>query len=156
MDKERTEVAALFYLSVVWSIGTLLDERMAFSNAIKKLMESLFNNGSYSKELVPPKELNMFEIYFDNDKKNWNLWNGKMDFNIAKDTAFHEIYVPTAESSSTQGLLRQLLFHNNPVLLYGRTGTGKTMLIKKVLLDELDQNKFIPTITAFSANTNSG
>lgn len=32
MDKERTEVAALFYLSVVWSIGTLLDERIVFSN----------------------------------------------------------------------------------------------------------------------------
>lgn len=30
------------------------------------------------------------------------------------------------------------------------------MLLKRVLLDELDQTKFIPTVTAFSANTGSG
>lgn len=56
--------------------------------------------------MVPPKELGMYEIFFDVEKKNWNLWNSKLDYNIPKDTAFHEIYVPTAESASTQGLIR--------------------------------------------------
>lgn len=88
MDKERTEVAALFYLSVVWSVGTLIDqnERPKFNHFIKEQLEKLFENGNYSKEIVPPKELSIYEIYFDHEKKNWNLWNSKLDFNIPKDT----------------------------------------------------------------------
>ena len=45
--------------------------------------------------------------------------------------------------------------HDFPILLVGKTGTGKTLLMKKFLLNDLDGNKFIPTITSFSANTNS-
>lgn len=149
-------MVALFYLSIVWSVGALLeaDKREYFSDYIKGELEKAMETFKCTKDLVPPKELSAFEINFDFDKKNWNLWNGKHEFRIAKNTPFHEIYVPTADSSSTHGLLKQMLFHNQPVLLYGRTGTGKTMIIKKVLLDELDQSKFIPTTTAFSATTN--
>jgi dynein heavy chain len=45
------------------------------------------------------------------------------------------------------------LTHDYPVLFYGKTGTGKTMVIKRFMLNELDPNLYIPTITAFSANT---
>ncbi|CAD8148668.1 unnamed protein product [Paramecium octaurelia] len=152
-DKEKFEVISFFFLSVVWTIGTLLDgnHRKQFNQLIRQKLES-----NLEANQQPPKELSVFEIYFDIDKKNWLMWNQKLDFHIPKGTAFHEIYVPTAESASVQGLLRVFLNKQLPVLLYGRTGTGKTMLIKKVLLDELDQSKFIPTITAFSATTNSG
>ena len=49
---------------------------------------------------MPPKELSLYELYFDIEKKNWLMWNSKMDFHIPKGTVFHEIYVPTAESAS--------------------------------------------------------
>jgi dynein heavy chain len=40
------------------------------------------------------------------------------------------------------------------MLFVGPTGTGKTTIIKKLLINDLD-NKFIITITAFSANTSA-
>jgi dynein heavy chain len=43
--------------------------------------------------------------------------------------------------------------HDYPVLFYGKTGTGKTMVVKRFLLNEVDTNAYVPTITAFSANT---
>jgi len=46
-----------------------------------------------------------------------------------------------------------MLTHNKPVLFIGKTGTGKTSCVKRLLLNELDQNKFIPTVSVFSANT---
>lgn len=39
------------------------------------------------------------------------------------------------------------------MLFYGKTGTGKTMVVKRFLLNEVDPNQYLPTITAFSANT---
>lgn len=43
--------------------------------------------------------------------------------------------------------------HDYPILFYGKTGTGKTMIVKRFLLGEVDPNLYLPTITAFSANT---
>lgn len=95
----------------------------------------------------------MFEIHYDWERKNWNLWNSKMDYHIPKETAFHDIYIPTTDSQRNNGLLKQLILHDYPVLFYGKTGTGKTLVMKRLLLNELDSTKYVPTITAFSANT---
>lgn len=46
-----------------------------------------------------------------------------------------------------------MLINNFSVLFVGDTGTGKTMCIKRLLLNNLDPQKYIPTITVFSANT---
>jgi dynein heavy chain len=49
--------------------------------------------------------------------------------------------------------LKILVLHDYPLIFFGKTGTGKTMVAKRFLLDELDLNSYLPTITAFSANT---
>jgi dynein heavy chain len=61
--------------------------------------------------------------------------------------------VPTTESQQNQGLLRILVLHDFPLLFLGRTGTGKTLAAKRFLLDDVDSSAYLPTITAFSANT---
>lgn len=35
---------------------------------------------------------------FDQERKNWNLWNTKIDYRVPKEIQFHEIYIPTTES----------------------------------------------------------
>ena len=83
------------------------DKRPFFSNFLKAEMEKLPDHPELrgaTKEVFPPKEISMFEVFFDLEKKNWNLWNSKLDYRIPKGTVFHEIYVPTSESSSIHAL----------------------------------------------------
>ena len=42
--------------------------------------------------------------------------------------------------------------HNTSALFLGKTGTGKTAIHKRLLLNDLDHESFVTTITAFSAN----
>ena len=108
-DKEKTELVAHFIISVVWSAGSLIDEdrRRLFSDFMVseiKVLDKLFKG--LGKEIVPPPDATIYEIYFDFDRKNWNLWNNQSEKSISKDLAFHEIYVPTIDSSRNHGLLK--------------------------------------------------
>lgn len=150
-------------MALVWSVGGLMEEdkRKHFSeflrDEIKNLLEFNANETQIlkglGKDLLPPHDSTLYEVTYDAEKKNWQLWNSKIDYSIPKETQFHEIQVPTTDSSRSTGLVRLLLKHDYPVLLFGKTGTGKTMVVKRFLLNELDPNAFVPTITAFSANT---
>lgn len=110
-DKEKTEMTAHFIVSVVWSAGALIDEdrRKYFSDymiqEIKGLDKHVLFKG-LGKEIVPPPDTTIYEIYFDFEKKNWNLWNNKSDQRISKELAFHEIYIPTNDSQCNHGLLK--------------------------------------------------
>lgn len=44
------------------------------------------------------KKEDIFDIFFDTDKKNWNPWKGLTDFKIAKELQFHEVFIPTTDS----------------------------------------------------------
>lgn len=104
------------------------------------------------KDLLPSAEYTLFEIQFD---RKWKPWNANTEYQIPRDCVFHQIYVPTTDSTRANALLRALVKHDQPVLFYGRTGTGKTMIMKRFLLNDLDGNIYVPTMTAFSANTTS-
>jgi len=46
-----------------------------------------------------------------------------------------------------------MIIQEFPFLFYGKTGTGKTQIIKNLILDDLPETKYIPLITVLSANT---
>ena len=72
---------------------------------------------------------------------------------IPDNTQYHELFIPTSHSIRYTQIAEALLIHNFAVMLSGKTGTSKTKLAKRLLLNELNQEKFIATMTAFSANT---
>jgi dynein heavy chain len=102
-DKERTEFVGHFLVAIVWSLGSLIDEdrRRVFSEWLSseiKLIVEKESLGKVGKELLVPPDSTLYELFFDGERRNWNLWNNKPEFRIARDTAFHDIYVPTTDS----------------------------------------------------------
>jgi dynein heavy chain len=71
-------------------------------------------------------------------------------------TNFHEIFVPTSDSLRHHYVLATLVANDIAALLVGRTGTGKTVITKRFLLNDLDASTYRTTFTAFSANTTAG
>jgi len=104
---------------------------------------------------LPPLDQNIFEVFFDSDKKMWTFWKSGPEYKIPKDLEFHNVFIPTQDSIRHHYVLKSLVTHNFPCLFYGKTGTGKTVITKKCLLNDLTST-FIITITAFSANTSCG
>src|SRR5690606_16266018 len=71
---------------------------------------------------------------------------------IPKDAKFHEIIVPTVDTTRYTYLIETLITHDKPVLFVGPTGTGKSVYIKRKLLYEMDP-KYVPYFISFSAQT---
>jgi hypothetical protein len=47
---------------------------------------------------IPTDENNIFDIFYDLEKKAWNLWKGNTEYRIPLDSEFHNIFVPTSDS----------------------------------------------------------
>lgn len=99
------------------------------------------------KEAIPGEENSLFDLYFDLERKCYNIWNSKyLEYRIPADTQFHQIFIPTTDSCRHHQLLTTLALHHFPVAFIGKTGVGKTAIIKKFLLYDLDPTKYFPTI----------
>lgn len=63
-DKDKTELIAVFMMSVVWSVGALLDseQRGEFSDWAKAKLASM---EGCSKELKPPEKSSIYEVVFE-------------------------------------------------------------------------------------------
>jgi dynein heavy chain len=101
-DKEKTEFVGHFLVSLVWGVGSFVENRKAFNDflnqEVKLMVEKETMMKGLGKEILMPSDSTFYEIFFDFEKKNWNLWNNKPEFRIPRDTAFHDIYIPTTDS----------------------------------------------------------
>ena len=158
--KEKTEIYGCYLSALIWAFSSLLDEsskpkfEAVLREAATKACEESATLSEVGKEGKIPPDQTIYEQYYDYEKKSWQAWLKHLaEFRLGDDMKFHEVYIPTIENLRNTSFLYQMLTHDFPVLFIGKTGTGKTTCIKKLLLNQLDQSAFIPTITVFSANT---
>ena len=62
------------------------------------------------------------------------------DVALPSDAEFYKILVPTPDSTRYSYLIDALVIHDEPLLLVGPTGTGKSVCVKQYLV-KLDPSK---------------
>jgi dynein heavy chain len=158
-----------FWLAVVWSCAanTDSDGRHTMDQFIKDLMAAEPVQEKYdlivhdyagrmpAKCLVPDGG-SIYDYYPNMGSNKLELWTKKIvGFDIPKNAEVHTIMVPTADTVRSAFLLQTLTAAKYHTLFTGLTGTGKTLVIQKELLNNFDKDKFTNISFAFSAQTTS-
>ena len=85
----------------------------------------------------------------------WVNWMDNLEaFDIAPETKFSDIIVPTKDTISSAMLIEMLLTNNKTVLCVGPTGTGKTLAIADKLIRNMPK-EYVPEFINFSAKTSA-
>ena len=137
-------IEKFFVFAMIWSVGATVDEQSR--REIDNIMRDT--------DAQFPNQDTVYEFYINQEKKNWDEWQGKISTNL-KQTGkqFHEIMVDTVDTARNRAVVQSLLDHNRQVLIVGNSGVGKTVLVEGVLktLDPL----FISFVINFSAGSTS-
>ena len=113
-------------------------------------------DGSFVGKLVLPlpSRGTIFDyVYIPKDGK-WHSWVDILpSFEIADNTEFANIVVPTMYTSQMAHMTKTLLSNKKAVLLCGDTGTGKSVMAFKTISSEMPQDVYKPLTLGFSAKT---
>ncbi|CAG5008078.1 unnamed protein product [Parnassius apollo] len=148
----RSYLALCFLFSYVWAVGgnLLHDHRRAFEQFVKRQFEQ-FEEGEYC-----PHGVNLLEVYVDTKARRARPWAEVTPHFIYKpERAFFETVVPTEDTTCHAHLLHRWLAANQPVLLTGDTGVGKTCIVLDVLQQMETAGGCTPLTLNFSAQTGS-
>jgi dynein heavy chain len=158
---ERSEYLACMIFSVLWGIGASIDgfSREYFSKLLTSELKTVYlTEFKKLQESVYPPELSgqetLFDYFYNFETKTWQPFVSQLNnVRIPANAKFNDIFIPTKDSVRNTFLMKTMLKQDFPFLFYGKTGTGKTQVVKRLILDELDPSKNLPTITVLSANT---
>lgn len=140
-----------FIFALIWSIGCVvdLDSRLKFNTFLRDKQKEK------SSSFQLPEEKSVFDYSFMLETKTWQLWSESFkDFQIDGKLLYHEIMIPTNDSTRNKYLIRMLITNRFNVLCPGPTGTGKSQNIYSLLTGGLSEEYQYIALT-FSAQTSA-
>lgn len=133
-----------FVFSMIWSVGATVDEQSRRElDLVIRDIEPMF-----------PTTNAVFDYYINTKKCDWAPWEEWLKPQMLQGKEFHEIYIQTVDWARNRFVSQALLAQGGHLLFVGNSGVGKTVLIEKTLLAELNQLELSFTIN-FSAGTSS-
>uniref|UniRef100_A0A2K5ICV1 Dynein axonemal heavy chain 2 n=1 Tax=Colobus angolensis palliatus TaxID=336983 RepID=A0A2K5ICV1_COLAP len=141
-----TMVEMTFVFSMIWSVCASVDEE-----GRKKI-------DSYLREIEGsfPNKDTVYEYFVDPKMRSWTSFEDKLpkSWRYPPNAPFYKITVPTVDTVRYNYLVSTLVANQNPVLLVGPVGTGKTSIAQSVL-QSLPSSQWSVLIVNMSAQTTS-
>jgi dynein heavy chain len=148
-----TTLEAHFLFSLIWTIGSV-DEvgRRLFDAHLRELCR---DHRTYKLAMPIPAKGLVFEYSYDRDSHRWLMFDDQLprSFEISPTAKFTQILVPTEDTLRYKLLLNLFVKSKKPCLFVGPTGTGKTMYIESLLINELNHKVYDTLVINFSAQT---
>lgn len=155
-------IQASFIQAVIWGIGCSLDlnSRQKFDEFFKQLWKGQNTSHPYPKSLekvevnVPADEMIFDHSYLYKSKGNWKFWPDVLKNEKIEDSDYLlDIFVPTNDTIKYTTIINMHITHNNPILLIGPSGTGKTSCMSDVIMNKIDKSLFETVFLTFTART---
>lgn len=147
IDRLAENIEKIFIFSLIWSVGCTItyDGRVKFDRFLRSLMKR--NLSSY----VFPDAGLVYDYQFNERVNDFLHWRENFkDFTIPEKTGYHEIMIPTADSTRSIYFTKIHLEQNQHVMSPGPTGTGKSLNLFTLLGSHMSENYQYIAI-AFSA-----
>ncbi|XP_048373762.1 dynein axonemal heavy chain 2 [Sphaerodactylus townsendi] len=133
VDNYLTVVEMFFIFSMIWSLCAAVDEegRKKIDNFLREI------EGSF------PNKDTVYEYYVDGKRKQWSSFEDKLPkmWRYPSNAPFYKIIVPTVDTMRYNYLVTALVSNQNPVLLVGLVGTGKTSIAQRNCHSLLDSTR---------------
>ncbi|CAO2643767.1 Dynein axonemal heavy chain 2 [Lemmus lemmus] len=145
-DNYAFMVEMTFVFSMIWSVCASVDE-----DGRKKI-------DSYLREIEGsfPNKDTVYEYFVNPKMRTWTSFEEKLpkSWRYPPNVPFYKIMVPTVDTVRYNYLVSTLVANQNPVLLVGPVGTGKTSIAQSVL-QSLPSSQWSVLIVNMSAQTTS-
>ncbi|KAM6163721.1 dynein axonemal heavy chain 2 [Rhynchocyon petersi] len=145
-ETSTTMVEMTFVFSMIWSVCASVDEE-----GRKKI-------DSYLREIEGsfPNKDTVYEYFVDPKMRSWTSFEEKLpkSWRYPSNAPFYKIMVPTVDTVRYNYLVSTLVSNQNPILLVGPVGTGKTSIAQSVL-QSLPSNQWSVLTVNMSAQTTS-
>ena len=168
MVQSSNWLLGIFLFSVTWSIGSTVnaDGRQKFDKFFRDVLSGTQDAFPRPKSVKLTKQTNfpdrntIYDFCFlkkgNGQWENWSAMLGNVEF--PDSVSVREMIIPNTSTVQQQYFLQNItLNHNLPLLFVGPTGTGKSALTNKWLLDisKTTQNNvgYVPLIINYSART---
>ncbi|KAI9333781.1 dynein heavy chain and region D6 of dynein motor-domain-containing protein [Zopfochytrium polystomum] len=152
----RLKIECRFVFSLIWSIGGSIDSQSQLKFDAH-LREALGRQSPAMQLPIPAEEGTVYDFVFESHPTDrWTLWLHTIEqAPIPAEAQFSEIIVPTKDTARYHYLLELLVMNNQPYLLIGPTGTGKSKYIASKMMSGLPKDKYLPIFINFSARTSA-